>query len=435
MPYQKTKNPKKLLFVSNIALITDIAWQISKEGHQVKMYIEEKDYKSSGDGLVKKTLDWRKELDWADTIIFDDTYLKGQMTGAIACDLRKKGKYVIGGTPYTDRLEDDKSFGQSEMKKRGIKIIPYQEFRSLDSGIKYIKKHPEKYVFKPCGMIQDLKYLLYVSEEENGQDLIRLLQHYKKIFANKIKTFQLQKKVEGVEISVSSYFNGKKFVSPINVTFEHKKLFPGELGVATGEMGTSMFWAKTNKIFEKTLRKFEPKLKEEGYVGHIDINSIVDKENIYPLEFTCRFGYPQTSIQYEGAEQSFGDFLYGLAKGENIYLKTNFDYLVGVRLALPPFPYDDKKVFNCFAKNILINFRKPSLAGVHLEDVKLINKIWMSSSALIFVITGKGKTMEKAKRETYKRVKNIIAPNLFYRTDISDRWKEDGKRLKEWGYI
>ncbi|MEM5872097.1 MAG: phosphoribosylamine--glycine ligase, partial [Candidatus Aenigmatarchaeota archaeon] len=63
---------KKFLFVSIDALITDIAWQVFKEGHEVKYFIETPSEKEIGDGFVPKTDDWKKEIDWADVIVFDD---------------------------------------------------------------------------------------------------------------------------------------------------------------------------------------------------------------------------------------------------------------------------------------------------------------------------------------------------------------------------
>src|SRR3990167_1682496 len=95
---------KKFLFVSWDGLIGDIAWQIIKEGHEAKYYIKSKADKEVADGFVPKVEDWEAEVDWADIIIFDDVL--GQ--GALAQKLRAQGKKVVGGTLYTDRLEDDR---------------------------------------------------------------------------------------------------------------------------------------------------------------------------------------------------------------------------------------------------------------------------------------------------------------------------------------
>ena len=104
---------------------------------------------------------------------------------------------------------------------------------------------------------------------------------------------------------------------PVNINFEHKKLFPGNIGPSTGEMGTSMFWSEPNRLFNQTLAKMEPLLAEEGYVGYIDLNCIVNANGIYPLEFTSRFGYPTIFIQQEGMITPIGQFFFDLAGGDD----------------------------------------------------------------------------------------------------------------------
>ena len=63
---------KNFLFVSYDALISDIAWEVHKEGNGVKYWIRDDKSKDVGDGFVPKTDNWENELDWADIIVFDD---------------------------------------------------------------------------------------------------------------------------------------------------------------------------------------------------------------------------------------------------------------------------------------------------------------------------------------------------------------------------
>jgi phosphoribosylamine--glycine ligase len=424
---------KKFLFVSLSSLIGDIAWQVQKEGHEVRYYIEAEKERDIADGFVPKSSDWEEDADWADAIVFDDTLGQGEKAQA----LRAKGKKVIGGTAYTDRLEDDRSFGQEELKRAGVSIIPYREFESFDEAIEHVVQNPGRYVIKPSGEAQNVKRRLFVGEEDDGQDVIRMLEAYKKAFSEEIKVFQLQRRVTGVEVAVGAFFNGNSFIYPINVNFEHKKLFPGNLGPPTGEMGTSMFWSTPNRIFNQTLLEMEPKLAEEGYVGYIDVNCIVNNNGIYPLEFTSRFGYPTISIQQEGMITPIGQFFWDLANGNDPKLKAKSGFQIGVRIVVPPFPFDDDATFESFSKNAAIVFKKPAQDEVHIEDVKQVNGQWLvaGTSGVVLIVVGLGQTMKQAQAQVYSRIKNILIPNMYYRTDIGDRWYEDGDKLHNWGYL
>jgi phosphoribosylamine--glycine ligase len=429
-----TFEAKKFLFVSFDALISDLAWQVVKEGHDVKYYIKNSEDKDIADGFVPKVNDWEKEIDWADVVIFDDVLGMGKLADKV----RTQGKLVIGGTPYTDRLEDDRAFGQEELKQAGISIIPYEIFYSFDDAINYVKNNPAKYVIKPSGEAQNIKRFLFVGQEDDGKDIIQVLEAYKKVWSNKIKIFQLQKRVSGVEVAVGAFFNGHEFVYPINVNFEHKKFFPGNIGPSTGEMGTSMFWSMPNKIFNLTLKKMEDVLMREKYVGYIDLNCIVNNNGIYPLEFTSRFGYPTIHIQQEGILMPMGEFLFGLASGSLTKFKAKSGFQIGVRVVVPPFPFGGEiKGPHADSRETVILFKKPSLEGVHIEEVKLINGEWVVAGAygVVLVVVGTGSTMKQARDQTYNRINNILIPNMYYRDDVGERWFEDSDKLHNWGYL
>lgn len=426
----------KFLFVSHEALSGDLAWHIKLEGHEVKMFIKDKEDADVYDGFFEKIEDWRDWQDWADVIIFDDVEF-----GPIADKLRKSGKLVVGGSEYTDRLEIDRDFGQSEMKKYGIPVLPYQHFSSYDEAIVFIKANPTQYVFKPSGNIPSLqKSLLFVSDEENGSDLVEMLEKNKNVWQKKAPTFLLQKYVTGVEIAVGAFFNGKEFITPININFEHKRLFPGNLGPFMGELGTTMYWTKKNRLFEDILEKMIPALRESGYVGYIDVNSIVNGSGIYPLEFTTRFGFPTIHIQQEGILTPIGEFLWRLAKGESFELRTKRGFQVGVCILIPPSFFSEgegKETRNVY-RDLPILFKNPkNMEGVHIDDVKIEEGVWRVAgiSGFLLVITSSAKTVAEARRKVYARIRNIHVQNMFYRTDIGTRWFEDSDKLQTWGYL
>ena len=204
----------------------------------------------------------------------------------------------------------------------------------------------------------------------------------------------------------------------------------------TGEMGTSMFWSESNKLFKETTGRMEEDLRKAGYVGCIDINCMVNGRGIYPLEFTCRFGYPTISILQEGVISEWGDFLYSLANRQSYELKTKKGFQVGVVCVVPPFPYNERHTIDIY-KDLSILFKKPNTEGVHLGDVKITDDIWRVAghSSYVLVITGSGSTMEEARKQVYLRIENIMLLNMFYRTDIGATWGEDSDKLMTWGYI
>ncbi len=189
-------------------------------------------------------------------------------------------------------------------------------------------------------------------------------------------------------------------------------------------------------MFRMTLAKMKDALAQSKYVGYVDINCIATARGVYPLEFTCRLGYPTISIQIEGIQNPLGDMLYRLAKGEQFTLKTKRGFQIGVVIAVPPFPYDDRQVALIY-KDSSILFKKGNMDGVHLGDVKFVDGDWhlAGDSGYVLVVTGVGTTTEEARKQAYTRIKNIILQNMFYRTDIGVRWYTDSDRLQTWGYL
>jgi len=84
------------------------------------------------------------------------------------------------------------------------------------------------------------------------------------------------------------------------VDWEHKRfLVRGDLGELTGEMGTVATFDRTERFFAATLARYGNRLLRRRILLRIPSNLRHDCETssgIWPLEFTCRFGYPGFAV-------------------------------------------------------------------------------------------------------------------------------------------
>ena len=184
-------------------------------------------------------------------------------------------------------------------------------------------------------------------------------------------------------------------------------------------------------------------IKDEFYKGKIwdaeveDWHTLLVRRNGKPFfSGNCRFGYPTISIQQEGIITPIGELLYYLARGEKFDFKTKKGFQIGVRIVVPPFPFYDNETFQVKSKDSVIMFKNNS-EGVHIEDVKKLNGEWVitGTSGMVLIVCGTGYTMKQAQSQAYNRIKSIMIPHMYYRTDIGDRWFEDSDKLHVWGYL
>jgi len=93
---------RKFLFNSLAGLIGDIAWQVSKEGHEVRYYIKDQKEADIADGLVAKSDNLERDTEWADIVVFDDTL--GQCEKAQDCAPKVRRSSVALRTPTDWRM-------------------------------------------------------------------------------------------------------------------------------------------------------------------------------------------------------------------------------------------------------------------------------------------------------------------------------------------
>lgn len=239
------------------------------------------------DEIVEKIIDLKPDLvislhvESSEEGLVDDLKLIG----------KKKGFLVFGITQNASKLETSKNYGISIARQSGI-YIPESTLLTTSIRENWTQqqiKNQRKLVLKEDGLAGG-RGTIIVSENTELSSVLGELPVGEDII--------IQEYVAGDEVAFSLLCQGRN-IKLLNVNFEYKREFDGELGLNTPGMGTA---AKSGWLFDEVthLLKGLPDILEEiAYNGPLDINFIIDaeKERLVFLEFTTRFGDPELSSE------------------------------------------------------------------------------------------------------------------------------------------
>jgi phosphoribosylamine--glycine ligase len=427
----------RFLGIGKDGSLGDMYLALSQAGHEVKAYIEKPEWHGILAGLIQRTDSWKRELDWirdGDGILIFEAADCGELQDS----LRRDGFRVIGGCAMGDRMENDRNFGQGCMRQAGMQTAPTKDFHDFTAALTFIQRRPRRYVLKLNGSGYASSSNV-VGEMEDGSDVAALLMRHRQSWSSDTSpSFILMDHVSGVEVGVGGYFNGEAFLEPVVMDWEHKKFFTGDLGELTGEMGTLLTYRNAGPLFDATLAKMTDQLRACGYVGYINLNTIVNAEGIWPLEFTCRFGYPGAAICSTLHIEDWATLFERMVTRSRRDFSTRAGFAAGVVLTVPPFPQCDD--YSELSKALPVLFHEPPTSEdkrhFHLSEVELRDGLLITTGGTgsLMAITGIGDTVEEAREGAYRRCRNVVLPNLRYRTDIGARFlARDRTLMQAWG--
>lgn len=431
--------PKRVLFISGELIAGDLALRLQAEGCEVKLFVDHPEQQQCLNGFVEKTNDWEKELEWVGKeglIVFDDVGY-----GSIQDDLRKKGYRVFGGSAGGDRLEQDRRFAQDLLAKLGMSTVPIFTFNTPIEAREFVRTNPKAWVVKQNTHQSALNY---VGVLPDGRDALSILEIYE---ANGVKNVTLQERIEGIEVSINRYFNGKDWVGPSEITIEHKSLFNDNIGPKTGEMGNLMWYdGSDGRFFDETIGKLKPYLQSVDFRGDIDLNCFIKKDKIFPIEVTARLGCPITHSQSVMHLSPWYEFLGAVADGKDYDLKHEEGYCIALTLALPPFPYEGTLAKEYSSEGLELFFKESltdeEMKNIHFEAIEKRKSATMEryfithSIGYAIFVTGNGLSVEEAQKNVYSLARKVVIPKVFYRTDIGSAFvRADKTQLEKWGWI
>jgi phosphoribosylamine--glycine ligase len=433
--------PRRFLFWSHGGDADALALRVEQEGNEVLLYhvTPFARQKRLYDGLVPQAQTPLEAISWSpDVIIFDNI---GE--GKIADGLRARGWRVWGASQMMDRLEQDRAFGLALMRRNGLRIPETYVFKTAGEALPFLKDRPERWVLKPIG--RGTTAHTYVSK--NVDDLIHFLEKWQSTEEAK-QPFLLQKVVDGIEISTEVWVQNGEIVWPANGTIELKKYGPGNLGPNIGSASSTcwVYGMDDPVIVRRGIGKMADWLKQQGYHGVLDWNSIVILEDRYPygLEWTSRLGYSAIYALLEVTDAEVGRLLWDAANGTLRRFPGKPGVGYAVRVSIQPYPAAE-----LYEGPILSRIMEPATGldvtlpidhpNIHPLDVRLDRRGNVETAGydgVVAEVTGRGRSIEDARDAAHRTFEELVqVPNAFARIhDGADRAIIDTARLRTIGY-
>jgi phosphoribosylamine--glycine ligase len=344
------------------------------------------------------------------------------LSRGIVDEFDKLGLKIFGPNQKATQIESSKVFSKYLMKKYNIPSANYAVFQDIKQAFDYVKQQVFPLVIKADGLAAGKGVFIVKGIKQAKEALDSLMK--KKIFGDAGEYVVIEEFLEGEEISVLAFSDGKTVV-PMVSSQDHKKIFNKDKGPNTGGMGAyspvPFYNDLSGKIvLQKILKPTIEGLRTEGreYKGVLYAGLILTKEGPKVLEFNARFGDPETQVVLPRLETDLIEIFNAVIEGNlhKINLKWKDNAVVCVVIASGGYPgkYQKGKVINGLEsleemKNI-IAFH----AGTKFQDGKVV-----TSGGRVLGITAWADTIFKAKEKAYEGVEKIYFEEMYYRKDIA----------------
>lgn len=433
----------RVLLIDSDGTGTDIAYRAAEAGHTVRWFQPPDKGRPSRDGKgfegVEKVTQYREHLPWARGGLIINLFNEPGITKELD-KYREFGFPIFGPSIKSANLEINRAAGMKFMKKHGLEVPEYESFTSLEEALKYAMDCEESMVFKTLGSEED-KSLSYVGA--NPADMVGKIQEWMQGGMKLKGPCMLQKKIDGIEVGVSGWMGKKGFLKgKWNINFEHKKLMPGNYGPNTGEMGTVTQYVSESRLATESLVAMEDDLVALGHIGDIDVNFIVNEKGAYPLEFTCRFGWPSTQILMATHEGDPIQWMKDALAGRDT-LKVSQNVACGLLMAAPPFPYpdDEQKAVGLLVSGIedvwdrIAPWQIELTKGPVSKDGKITTgPVYKTTGPYVCVAIGQGNDVHDALPVAQEIAEAVEFANRIVRNDVGQKLEEQIPKLHAWGY-
>ncbi len=419
-------NKSKVLIIGSIGREHALGWKLKQSPKVEKIYFApgnpgtEPIGESTGiDGLdVKGLLKFALEQKIDFTIAGSDDVL----ALGVVNEFKEQGLKIFGPTKEAAQIEWSKGFAKQLMKAEGIPTAKFETFTDASAAKKYINQQGAPIVIKASGLAlgKGVTVARTIDEALLAIDEIMV----KKIFGDAGTEVVVEEFMEGLEISIHAFSDGKTF-SLFPTSRDHKPIFDGNKGPNTGGMGTispiSTVTQEEMEIIKKEIvERALNGLKKSGtpFTGCLYPGLMMTADGPKVVEFNSRFGDPEMESYMRLLKTDVFDILLACAEGRlsEIEIEWNDQFACCIVLASGGYPGDYKKGVEIFG---LDTIKDSDVVVFHFATKKQDGKV-VTNGGRVLGVTAVGATLDEALKKAYLSIgdKGINFEGMQYRKDI-----------------
>lgn len=317
-------------------------------------------------------------------------------------------------------IEGSKVFAKNLMKKYKIPTAEYETFESYDKAIEYLKTAPMPTVIKADGLALG-KGVIIAETKEKAFDTVKNIMK-DKAFGKSGDRIVIEEFLEGVEVSILSFTDGKTVI-PMISSMDHKRIGDKDTGLNTGGMGTiapNPYYTKeiAKECFDKIFIPTISAMNKEGrtFKGCLYFGLMITKDGAKVIEYNCRFGDPETQVILPLLKSDLLDIMIATTNCNLDKVKVEFENKSAacIIMASEGYPLEYKKGF-------AINIPKDIIERVYFAGVKKENEKLLTNGGRVLGITNIADTLEKAIKLSYEDARQISFEGAYYRKDIGEK--------------
>ena len=333
--------------------------------------------------------------------------------------LNKVGIPCFGPDKKAAIIEGSKVFSKNLMKKYNIPAAKYEVFSDKESALEYLDDAPIPTVIKADGLALG-KGVIIAETREDAKEAVRMMME-DKVFGESGSNVVIEEFLEGPEVSVLSFTDGKTVV-PMISSMDHKRALDGDNGLNTGGMGTiapNPYYTK--EIAEECMKTiFMPTIeamKAEGrtFKGCLYFGLMLTKDGPKVIEYNCRFGDPETQVVLPLLESDLLDIMMSVEKETLTEEQVKFSKKSACCVVMASKGYPGK-----YETGYPITYTAGD-EGIYVAGAKLEDGVLKTSGGRVLGVTAVGSCLNCAIEKAYDRVKTVHFENAYCRSDIGQK--------------